>query len=86
MSFVCGNADSARQLQNVLNLTMRSIEADVANLEKAAKEIKSGWRDSGAAEVDEMISAIKGALQDATDASAALGKSLDAYAAFLERK
>lgn len=86
MSFVSGNSESARQLQNVLNLTMRAIEEDVEKLEKAGKDIKNGWEDSGSAEVDEMISSIKRALLDATDASTALGKSLEAYAAFLERK
>lgn len=86
MSFVSGNSESARQLQSVMNLTMRNIEADVGNLEKAAKDIKSSWEDEGASEVDEMLAAIKNALLDATDASAAVEKALDAYASFLERK
>lgn len=86
MSFVSGNSESARQLQSVMNLTMRNIEADVGNLEKAAKDVKSSWEDEGVAVVDEMLSAIKNALMDATDASAAVEKALDAYASFLERK
>lgn len=86
MSQVIGDSGAARALQNMIHQSMQLVEAGISDMERAAKSIKSSWNDEQAAEVDEILSQIKGALEEAKGAAPGVEKSLGAYADFLERK
>ena len=84
MAKVCGTSDQARLLKQMMHQTMSKIESGVGEMEKAARNIESGWNDEGAGEVDEILSSIKNALRGAMEAAPQIEQALESYAAFLE--
>lgn len=86
MSFVCGNAESARKLNEVFSMTMDKIESDLEELKRYKKNAISGWKDSGAQELDEICSEIERALNEATESRRNISNALEAYAEFLEKR
>lgn len=86
MSKVIGDSASARQLKSMIHQSMQLVETGIGDMERAAKNIKSGWNDDQAAQVDEILAQIKKALMEAKEASPAVEQSLEAYAEFLDEK
>lgn len=84
MAKVCGTSEQARSLKEMMHQTMGLIETGVGDMEKAAKNVESGWNDDGAGEVDEILASIKNALNGAMEAAPQIEKALEAYAEFLE--
>lgn len=84
MSFVSGNSQSVRELQEFLKKTMQSIESDVSSLDGARNEVVGAWEDAGIEDVNEAINSIKSALENAKSSAPAVEKALEAYASFLE--
>lgn len=66
--------------------TMQKIDADIGNMEKAANQIREGWNDDGAGEVDEILASIRTALKGAQEAMPGVAKALEAYAEFLDER
>lgn len=85
MSRVCGTSEEARALKSMMHQSMGVVEGGIGDMEKAANSVKAGWNDDGAGEIDEIMKSLKDALRSAMEAAPAIEKSLEAYAAFLER-
>lgn len=83
---VCGNSEQARGLKSIMNQTMQQIESCIGAMERAANSIRSGWDDDGVGEVDEILNAIRTALNNAQEAMPGVASALDAYADFLDER
>jgi phage-related protein len=83
---VCGNSEQARGLKDIMNQTMQQIESCIGAMERAANNIRSGWDDDGVGEVDEILNAIRTALNNAQEAMPSVASALDAYADFLDER
>lgn len=83
---VCGNSEQARGLKSVMDQTMRHIETCINSMERAAKNIHGSWEDDGAGEVDEILAAIRNALNNAKEAMPGVSSALEAYAEFLDER
>lgn len=81
---VCGTSEQARGLKTLMSQTMQKLDANISSMERAANSIHGAWADDGAGEVDEILSSIRNALNNAKDAMPNIEKALEAYAAFLE--
>ncbi len=85
-SKVCGTSEQARGLKDMLHQSMQLVESGVDSMDRAVKNMKSGWDDDGSGEVDEILSAIKNALNKATEAAPQVERALENYAVFLDQR
>ena len=81
---VCGTSEQARGLKTLMSQTMRKLDANITSMEQAVKSIHNAWDDDGVGEVDEILSSIRNALNNAKEAMPSVEKALEAYAEFLE--
>lgn len=83
---VCGNSEQARGLMSVMDQTMQHIEMCIDSMEHAANTISGAWTDDGVGEVDEILTSIRDALNNAKDAMPNVNSALNAYADFLDER
>jgi uncharacterized protein Yka (UPF0111/DUF47 family) len=84
MARICGNSESAYALAQGLNTAFQTIESALDECESAANQIRGAWRDSGSEIVDELISSVKSAINNAAESIPNLKQAVEEYARFLE--
>lgn len=83
---VCGTSEQARGLKQLMDRTMNGLESSINDMERAVGGIRGAWADDGAGEVDEILSAIRNALNEAKNAMPGVSSALEAYADFLDER
>jgi phage-related protein len=86
MAKVCGTSEEARQLGSLLTTAMNAVESGVSNIEQGGNSIRSAWNDDGVAVIEELVSSIRSALQDAVESMPRLQEEIEAYAVLLEQQ
>ena len=86
MSKVCGTSEEARNLGKLLKTAMGAVETGITGVERSGRTIQSGWRDDGAAVIEEMVSSIRTALNNAKESMPGIEKAIEEYAQFLDRR
>lgn len=84
MAYVAGRSESVRGLQELLNKTMKAIDANLGELDSALKVIRGGFRDEGVQEMEDAVKSISSAVEEAKVGEQNVENALEAYASYLE--
>ena len=84
MAYVAGRSESVRGLQELLNKTMKAIDANLGELDSALKVIRGGFRDEGVQEMEDAVKSISSAVEESKVGEKNVENALEAYASFLE--
>lgn len=84
MAYVEGRSESVRGLQELLNKTMKAIDANLGELDSALKVIRGGFRDEGVQEIEDAVKSISSAVEEAKVGEQNVENALEAYASYLE--
>lgn len=84
MAYVAGRSESVRGLQELLNKTMKAIDANLGELDSALKVIRGGFRDEGVQEIEDAVKSISSAVEEAKVGEQNVENALEAYASYLE--
>ena len=84
MAYVAGRSESVRGLQELLNKTMKAIDANLGELDSALKVIRGGFRDEGVQEMEDAVKSISSAVEESKVGEKNVENALDAYASYLE--
>ncbi|MCI7538540.1 hypothetical protein ACTNEY_09060 [Fusicatenibacter saccharivorans] len=84
MAYVAGRSESVRGLQELLNKTMKAIDANLGELDSALKVIRGGFRDEGVQEMEDAVKSISSAVEESKVGEKNVENALEAYASYLE--
>ena len=84
MAYVAGRSESVRGLQELLNKTMKAIDANLGELDSALKVIRGGFRDEGVQEMEDAVKSISSAVEESKVGVKNVENALEAYASYLE--
>ena len=84
MAYVAGRSESVRGLQELLNKTMKAIDANLGELDSALKVIRGGFRDEGVQEMEDAVKSIISAVEESKVGEKNVENALEAYASYLE--
>lgn len=84
MAYVAGRSESVRGLQELLNKTMKAIDANLGELDSALKVIRGGFRDEGVQEMEDAVKSISSAVEESKVGEQNVESALEAYASYLE--
>lgn len=84
MAYVAGRSESVRGLQELLNKTMKAIDANLGELDSALKVIRGGFRDEGVQEMEDAVKSISSAVEESKVGEQNVENALEAYASYLE--
>lgn len=84
MAYVAGRSESVRGLQELLNKTMKAIDANLGELDSALKVIRGGFRDEGVQEMEDAVKSIRSAVEESKVGEKNVENALEAYASYLE--
>ena len=84
MAYVAGRSESVRGLQELLNKTMKAIDANLGELDSALKGIRGGFRDEGVQEMEDAVKSISSAVEESKVGEKNVENALEAYASYLE--
>ena len=84
MAYVAGRSESVRGLQELLNKTMKAIDANLGELDSALKVIRGGFRDEGVQEMEDAVKSISSAVEGSKVGEKNVENALEAYASYLE--
>ena len=85
MAYVAGRSESVRGLQEMLDKTMKAIDANLGELDSALSTIRGAFRDEGVQEIEDAIKSIRSAVEESKAGEKKVENALDAYASYLER-
>ena len=80
MAYVAGRSESVRGLQELLNKTMKAIDANLGELDSALKVIRGGFRDEGVQEMEDAVKSISSAVEESKVGEKNVENALEAYA------
>jgi uncharacterized protein YukE len=86
MARVCGDSQSAYGLAKGLDTAKQAIESALDECDKAVNQIKGAWNDDGNQVIEELISSVRTAMNNASENIPNLKKAVDNYAQFLESR
>ena len=84
MAYVAGRSESVRGLQELLNKTMKAIDANLGELDSALKVIRGGFRDEGVQDMEDAVKSISSAVEESKVGEKNVENALEAYASYLE--
>ena len=84
MAYVAGRSESVRGLQELLNKTMKAIDANLGELDSALKVIRGGFRDEGVQEMEDAVKSISSAVEESKVGEKNVENALEAYESYLE--
>lgn len=84
MAYVAGRSESVRGLQELLNKTMKAIDANLGELDSALKVIRGGFRDEGVQEMEDAVKSISSVVEESKVGEKNVENALEAYASYLE--
>lgn len=84
MAYVAGRSESVRGLQELLNKTMKAIDANLGELDSALKVIRGGFRDEGVQEMEDAVKSISSAVEESKVGEKNVENALEAYASYME--
>ena len=84
MAYVAGRSESVRGLQELLNKTMKAIDANLGELDSALKVIRGGFREEGVQEMEDAVKSISSAVEESKVGEKNVENALEAYASYLE--
>lgn len=84
MAYVAGRSESVRGLQELLNKTMKAIDANLGELDSALSVIRGGFLDEGKQEIEDAVKSIRSAVEESKEGEKNVENALEAYASYLE--